>query len=92
MKFGLFILSVLSVKSALACMPPAFARDMDGLPWSEETLEVLESVIERIDRALPELELLENRNKWEDAVKEYNTMWTDAVKGYNTMWKDAMKG
>ena len=53
---------------------------------------VLESVIERIDRALPELELLENRNKWEDAVKEYNTMWTDAVKGYNTMWKDAMKG
>ena len=53
---------------------------------------VLESVIERIDRALPELELLENRNKWEDAVKEYNTMWTNTMKGYNTMWKDAMKG
>ena len=53
---------------------------------------VLENVIERIDRALPELELLENRKKWEDAVKESNTMWTDTMKGYNTMWKDAMKG
>ena len=42
MKFGLFILSVLSVKSALACGPDTgdygVARDMD-LPWSAETLE-----------------------------------------------------
>ena len=38
MKFGLFILSVLSVKSALAC-GGNFAREIDVLPWSEETLE-----------------------------------------------------
>ena len=48
MKFGLFILSVLSVKSALACTPVhacgagtgdyGVARDMN-LPWSAETLE-----------------------------------------------------
>ena len=41
---------------------------------------VLESVIERIDRALPELELLENRGKWDDALKEYGTMWKDVMK------------
>jgi len=79
MKFGLFILSVLSVKSALACGPEAWAREI-GLPWSEETLEVLENVIERIDRALPELELLENRGKWEDVLMEYGTMWKNAMK------------
>lgn len=42
MKFGLFILSVLSVKSALACGEGTgdygVAREMD-LPWSAETLE-----------------------------------------------------
>jgi len=78
MKFCLFILSVLSVKSALAC-GGNFAREI-GLPWSEETLEVLENVIERIDKALPELELLENRGKWEDVLMEYGTMWKDAMK------------
>ena len=41
---------------------------------------VLENVIERIDRALPELELLENRDQWEEALKEYGTMWKDAMK------------
>ena len=41
---------------------------------------VTENVFERIDRALPELGLLENRNKWEDALKEYGTMWNDAMK------------
>ena len=86
MKFGLFILSVLSVKSALACSAELgsamalFARELDGQPWSQETLEVLENVIERIDRALPELELLENRGKWEDVLMEYGTMWKDAMK------------
>jgi len=89
MKFGLFILSVLSVKSALACTPVhacgagtgdyGVARDMD-LPWSAETLEVLENEFERIDRALPELGLLENRGKWEDVLKEYGTMWKDVMK------------
>ena len=39
MKFGLFILSVLSVKSALACDDDHLARELDGQPWSEETLE-----------------------------------------------------
>ena len=44
MKFGLFILSVLSVKSAQACVSGegtgdyGVAREMD-LPWSAETLE-----------------------------------------------------
>ena len=52
---------------------------------------VLENVIERIDRALPELELLENRDKWEDALKEYGTMWNDAAKEYNTMWANVLK-
>jgi len=79
MKFCLFILSVLSVKSALAC-GGNFAREI-GLPWSEETLEVLENVIERIDRALPELELLENRDKWEDLMKEITSMWKNSMKG-----------
>jgi len=83
MKFGLFILSVLSVKSALACGAGTgdygVARDMD-LPWSAETLEVLENEFERIDRALPELGLLENRGKWEDVLKEYGTMWKDVMK------------
>merc|ERR1712228_77706 len=84
-KFGLFILSVLSVKSALACVSGegtgdyGVARDMD-LPWSAETLEVLENEFERIDRALPELGLLENRGKWEDVLKEYGTMWKDVMK------------
>merc|ERR1712126_312427 len=55
------------------------ARDMD-LPWSAETLEVLENEFERIDRALPELGLLENRGKWEDVLKEYGTMWKDVMK------------
>ena len=41
---------------------------------------VLDNVIERIDRALPELELLENRGKWEDVLMEYGTMWKDAMK------------
>ena len=41
---------------------------------------VLENVIERIDKALPELELLENRGKWEDVLMEYGTMWKDAMK------------
>ena len=40
---------------------------------------VLESVIERIDRALPELELLENRDKWEDALKKYGQLWKDTI-------------
>merc|ERR1711962_80986 len=90
MKFGLFILFVLSVKSALACgsklqsnKPPPkshWGREMDGLPWLEETLQVLENEFEQIDRALPELELLENRGKWVDALKEYGTMWKDAMK------------
>ena len=38
MKFYLFILSVLSVKSALACGRD-YARELDGQPWSKETLE-----------------------------------------------------
>ena len=86
MKFGLFILSVLSVKSALACSAELgtalalTAREFYGQPWSQETLEVLENAIERIDRALPELELLENRDKWEDVLKEYGTMWKDAMR------------
>ena len=41
---------------------------------------VLEKEFERIDRALPELELLENRGKWEDVLEEYGTMWKDAMK------------
>ena len=41
---------------------------------------VLENEFERIDRALPELGLLENRGKWEDVLKEYGTMWKDAMK------------
>jgi len=65
MKFGLLILSVLCVKSALACH---IARNMDGLPWSKETLEggsnwdaAFEDLVLRIDRALPELGLLTDR-------------------------------
>ena len=86
MKFGLFILSVLSVKTALACSAELdelglalIARELDGQPWSQETLEVLENAIERIDRALPELELLENRDKWEDALKKYGQLWKDTI-------------
>ena len=41
---------------------------------------VLENEFERIDRALPELGLLENRGKWEDVLKEYGTMWKDVMK------------
>ena len=41
---------------------------------------VLENEFERIDRALPELELLENREKLKDVLKEYGTMWKDAMK------------
>ena len=41
---------------------------------------VLENEFEQIDRALPELELLENRGKWEDVLMEYGTMWKDAMK------------
>jgi len=71
MKFGLIILSVLCVKSALACTPVGplpFARNMDGLPWSKETLDggsnwdaAFEDLVLRIDRALPELGLLTDR-------------------------------
>ena len=46
MKFGIFILSVLSVKSALACGESAesgyfgeLARELDVVPWSKESLE-----------------------------------------------------
>ena len=66
------------------------------MPWSDSTKirfknnlnlhflissnAVLENVIERIDKALPELELLENREKLKDVLKEYGTMWKDAMK------------
>merc|ERR1712117_235840 len=49
--------------------------------------QVLDNLIERIDRAVPEMELLKNRDKWEDALKEYNAMWEDAVK----QWADVLK-
>ena len=43
----------------------------------------MDNVIERMDRALPELGLLENRDKWEDALKEYGTMWKDVLSNQN---------
>merc|ERR1711973_602249 len=45
--------------------------------------QVVDNMIERIDRALPELKLLENRDKWEDALKEYGTMWKDVLSNQN---------
>jgi len=63
MKFGLITLSVLCVKSALACStslvpPPIFARSMEGgSNWDA----AFEDLVLRIDRALPELGLLTDR-------------------------------
>jgi len=67
MKFGLIILSVLCVTSALACpfiIPPA------------RSMEVMENMIERLDRALPEMNLLKNRDTfWNDYVKSLKGFW-----------------
>jgi len=54
MKVGLIILSVLCVKSALACLP-FNARSMEG---SNNWDAAFEDVVHRIDRAIPELGLL----------------------------------
>merc|ERR1712168_1574101 len=44
--------------------------------------QVFENVIERIDRALPELGLIENRDKWEDVLMEYGK-WADVLNNGN---------
>ena len=54
-----------------------------NIPLLLSSNAVVDNVIERIDRALPELGLLENRDKWEDALKEYGTMWADVLSNQN---------
>jgi len=66
MKFGLLILSVLCVKSALACGEHD-PRLWDGEKWgramkgSNNWDAAFEDVVHRIDRAIPELGLLTDR-------------------------------
>jgi len=60
MKFGLLILSVLCVKSALACggQLDAGFRSMEG---SNNWDAAFGDLVQRIDRAIPELGLLTDR-------------------------------
>ena len=62
---------------------PAVKYQIDiNSPFPLSSNAVFENVIERIDRALPELGLIENRDKWEDVLMEYGK-WVDVLNNGN---------